>query len=53
MANTTGVSIPKSLTEWADENYTRLGYTSRSELIRDAVRRFRDDHQEAIANAPV
>lgn len=49
MTSTTGVAIPDDLLEWADENYLRLGYSSRSELIRDSIRQLRentDEHRE-------
>lgn len=38
MTNTTGVSMPENLVESIDETYFVAGYSSRSELIRDAVR---------------
>ncbi|NLV08739.1 hypothetical protein GOC74_02145 [Halomicrobium mukohataei] len=38
MRETPAVSVPQEHINWADRNYLRLGYRSRSALICDALR---------------
>lgn len=37
-----GVNLSTELVAWADRNYARLGYNSRSELLNDRLRQYRE-----------
>lgn len=42
----TGVSIEKELLDWADDHFGDLGYTSRSDLLNDQLRRLREMYRD-------